>query len=265
MIINSHVVLSGSVEALLGRMDKANVGKAILAGSHHGAILCRSGATPASNQEVLSAVEVHPERFIGCAYINPLDPGAAKQADDWADAGFKALKFFPADGYSPDDKRLWPVLERIEERRLVAVFHMGLADYAYETAPGARKAPNSAYAYPMRLDPVGRLFPSVHFLILNMGYPLMIEAWSVHHNSGNIYLHIGGEGTQFSSLATAYAALGGPGFIPLDFSRVVFGSGDAENMQRTVTLAEDSIARMGCALCRAGAVFNANAESLFRL
>ena len=265
MIINSHAILVGGAEVLLERMDAASADRAVLAGSHEGAILCHSGCTPAGNHDVLSAVEAYPDRFIGCAYINPLDSEAVKHVDDWADAGFKALKFFPADGYFPDDKRLWPIFDKMQVRRLAAVFHMGLADYAFETVPGARHAPNSAFAIPMRLDPVCRLFPGINFLILNMGYPLMIEAWSVHHNSGNIYLHIGGEGTQFSSLATAYTALGGAGFIPLDFSRVLFGSGDAGNIARSVMLAEDSISRMGCVRCKAGKVFNTNAEAFFRL
>lgn len=265
MIIDSHVVLCGSAESLLERMDGAGVGKAVLAGSHEGAILCRSGLVPATNGEVLAAVQAHPGRFAGCAYVNPLDADAPKQADCWADAGFRALKFFPADGYLPDDRRLWPVLERMEERRMAAVFHMGLADYAFDSAPGARRAPNSAYAYPMRLDPVARLFPGISFLILNMGYPLMLEAWSVHHNGGNIFLHLGGEGTQFSALATAYSSLGGAGFIPLDFNRVVFGSGDTEQLHRAIVLAEDSLERMGCLRCKSSPVFGANAETLYRL
>ena len=223
-----------------------------------------TGEAPADNKVVQAAVEAYPDRLVGCAYINPLVPEAAAQVDFWADAGFKALKFFPADGYSPDDRLLWPVLERMEERRLAALFHMGLADYTFPSVPGTRRAPRSSFAYPMRLDPTCRLFPGIRFLILNMGYPLMIEAWSVHHNNGNIYLHIGGEGVRFTSLATSYVALGGPGFIPLDFSRVVAGTGDAENMGRAMLLAEDSLTRMGCAYCKVDGAFSANAENLFR-
>jgi predicted TIM-barrel fold metal-dependent hydrolase len=264
-MIDAHVILSGSADALLERMDRAGVGRAVLAGAHEDTLLCRSGLSPAGNRAVLEAIQAHTDRFVGCAYVNPMEDGAADQADKWADAGFRALKFFPADGYSPDDRLLWPVLERMQERRLAAVFHMGLADYAFYSAPGARRAPNSAHAYPMRLDPVGRLFPGVNFLVLNMGYPLMLEAWSVHHNSGNIFLHLGGEGVPFTALATAYVSLGGPGFIPLDFSRVVFGSCDAQDLPRAAALAADAVARMGCAQGNAGAVFGANVETLYRL
>ncbi len=265
MVINSHVILTGDPESLLERMDAARVDRAVVAASHEGSILMHTGETPADNRAMLVAVTAHPDRLIGCAYLDPLDPDAPARIDFWADAGIKALKFFPADGYSPDDRRLWPALERMEERCLAAVFHMGLADYTFPSAPGARRAPQSAYAYPMRLDSTCRLFPGIRFLILNMGYPLMIEAWSVHHNNANIYLHIGGEGVRFSSLATAYVALGGPGFIPLDFARVVVGTGDAENMSRSLLLAEDSLVRMGCARCRTGGVVSSGAENLFRL
>lgn len=266
MIIDSHVILDTSVDEVLRRMDAAGVGRAVLAASPEGAILCRSGAAAGGNEEVRKAVLAHPDRLIGCAYMNPLDADAAKRVEEWAGEGFKAVKLHPSDGWSPDDKALYPFYEKVEAARLAAVFHMGLADHAFDTAHGRRRAPDSACAYPMRLDPVCRLFPAINFLVLNMGYPLFMEAWSVHHNAGNIFLHIGGEGVQFSSLATAYAALGGPAFIPLDFNRVVFGACDAPDMLRARLLAEDSAARMGC--CphgRDSGVFGANAEALYRL
>lgn len=265
MIIDAQVLLSESVSEVLDKMDKAGVKKALLSGAPDEAILCHSGLTPGNNRDVLAAVRSCPERFAGCAYVNPLLPGAVEQVNDWADQGFRAIKFFPADGYFADDKLLWPVLEIMEQRHLTAVFHMGLADYTYTLDPDKRRAPNSAFAYPMRLDPTCRLFPEVNFLILNMGYPLMIEAWSLHHNNGNIYLHIGGDCVQFTALVSAYCGLGGAGFIPLDFSRIVFGSVDAADILRAINLAEDSITRMGCTHCRHGAVFNTNAEALFHL
>ena len=97
----------------------------------------------------------------------------------------------------------------------------------------------------MKLDPVSRLFPKTTFVILNMGFPLMNEAWSLHHDSKNVYLHLGGEGIHLSGPAMGYVNMGAGGFIPLDSKRVLFGSAFSENLLTTSVVCESKFHMMG--------------------
>jgi hypothetical protein len=105
----------------------------------------------------------------------------------------------------------------------------------------------------------------MNITILNMGYPLMAEAWSVHHNSRNIYLHLGGEGTPFRAPATGFPAMGGSGFIPLDSKRIVFGSGAAADMSESYILFKEAVSRMGLGADAADAAASGNVKELFGL
>ena len=264
MKLNSHVIFLGDKKHLLSQMDKAGFDKAVIAASPEGAVF--GGKMPgAVNGDVLKAVKKHPDRFIGCAHINPLDGGSLDEIKKWADNGFKAVKVYPAEGYCPDDKELYPFYAKAEELGLALIAHMGISDFTYSDGKEKRKAPNAAYAYPMKFDPICRLFPKLNLLILNMGYPLMIEAWSVHHNSRNIYLHLGGEGTPFSAPATGFSAMGGAGFIPLDAKRIVFGSGAADNMGESYIIFKDAVSRMGMGPDTAKDAVNKNAKAFFGL
>jgi predicted TIM-barrel fold metal-dependent hydrolase len=244
MKINSHVIYFNDKKSLLKQMDKAGFDKAVIAASPKDAVYGKQGLG-ADNGDVLKALGKHRDRLIGCAYLNPLEEDCISQIDKWADEGFKAVKIYPADGYYPDDKNLYPFYSKLEETGLALIAHMGITDFVYSDAATSRRAANAAFAYPMKFDPICRLFPKLNIVILNMGYPLMVEAWSVHHNSRNIYLHLGGEGTPFRAPATGFSSMGGNGFIPLDEKRIVFGSGAAEDMGKTHTIFNEALMRMG--------------------
>ena len=244
MKINSHVIYLDNEKELLLGMDEAGFDKALAEGSPEGALY--TGKRPGcDNESLYKAIKIHADRLIGCAYINPLEKDALSEVDKWADSGFKAVKIYPADGYYPDDKSLYPFYSKTEQRGLALMAHMGISDFSYDDAVKTRKSPNASYAYPMKFDPICRLFPKLNIVILNMGYPLMAEAWSVHHNSRNIYLHLGGEGTPFRAPATGFSSMGANGFIPLDAKRIVFGSGSAHDMNASYILFKEALVRMG--------------------
>ena len=264
MKINSHVIYFGDNKHLLKQMDKAGFDMAVITAAPKDAVYGKSGLG-AGNGDVLKAAKKHCDRLIGCAYLNPLNDDCLDQIDKWADKGFKAAKIYPADGYYPDDKRLYPFYSKLEEAGLALIAHMGISDFVYSDAITTRRAANAAYAYPMKFDPVCRLFPKLNIVILNMGYPLMAEAWSVHHNSRNIYLHLGGEGTPFRAPATGFTSMGGNGFIPLDERRIVFGSGSADDMSKSNMIFDEALARMGFGKDARKDALNKNPKALFGL
>jgi hypothetical protein len=270
MIIDGNCPYFGNadVKGLLGRMDAAGIGRALLSASLEGAVI-PGRETPLSgvgNAEVAAAVTAHPDRFIGCFHANPLEPGALATVAQYAAKGFKAVKLFPGEGWHPDDPRFYAFFDAVQDRGLAAVVHCGIADFGLSHEGGRRRALNAAYAYPMRLDAPSRLFPRIRFVILHMGFPFLFEAWSVHHANKNVFLDLSGTGTAAAALPVGYAAVGGPAFIPLDFDKVVWGSGNAADPKAALAVADSHLAMMGCAdAAQRERVFGATAARMLAL
>jgi predicted TIM-barrel fold metal-dependent hydrolase len=250
MIVDGNCQFYGTEDLahLLERMDAAGIDRTVLSAAIDGA--CVPGRDHplqgVGNAAVAAAVASHPDRLIGCFHLNPLQPGLIATVAEYADSGFRAVKLFPAEGYFPDDERLYELFDAIQDRGLAVLVSLGLPGFTLHSEKGARRALNSAWAYPMRLDAPSRLFPRVRFVILGMGFPLLFEAWSVHHANKNIWLDITGSGPSASALPVAYASLGGPAFIPLDFDKMVWGSANAPDPGAALSVADSHLRMMGC-------------------
>jgi predicted TIM-barrel fold metal-dependent hydrolase len=250
MVVDGSCQFLGTdeVNAMLRRMDAAGIDKTLLAASLDGAIM-PGRAQPlrgVGNPEVAAAVASHPDRFIGAFHINPTDAGARRTVEEYAGKGFRAVKLFPAEGYHVDDPRFYELFDLIQDKGLAAVVYCGQVMMGLSRDGGKRRALNSAYGYPMRVDAPSRLFPRIRFVIVHMGFPFIFEAWSVHHANKNVYLDISGTGACFDGLAVGYAAVGGPAFIPLDFDKVLWGSDNAENPGAARAVADTYLKLMGC-------------------
>ena len=267
MILDGNCQFFGKdeVSPLLRGMDAAGIDKTLLSASLEGAVIPgrEKPLRGVGNTEVAAAVTAHPTRFIGCFHLNPTDAGARRTVDEYSDRGFRAVKLFPAEGYHLDDPRFYDLFDLIQERGLAAIVYCGQVMMGMSHDGGRRRALNSAYGYPMRVDAPCRLFPRIRFVIVHMGFPFIFEAWSVHHANKNVYLDISGTGACFDGLPVGYAAVGGPAFIPLDFDKVVWGSDNAENPVAVRAVADTYLRLMGCADNgqRAG-VFGATAAKL---
>ena len=251
MIIDGNCQYFGKadVKGLIGRMDAAGIGRALLSASLEGAVIPGRDAplSGVGNAEVAAAVTAHPDRFIGCFHANPLEPGAPATVAEYAGKGFKAVKLFPGEGWHPDDPKLYPFFDAVQDAGLAALVQCGIAGFGLSHDGGTRRALNAAYAYPMRLDAPSRLFPQIRFVILTMGFPFLFEAWSVHHANKNVFLDLSGSGPAGGALPVGYAAVGGPAFIPLDFEKVVWGSDNAIDLKAELAVADAHLGMMGCA------------------
>ncbi len=270
MIIDSNCQFlgAGDTTALLSRMDAAGIDRTLLSASLEGARLPGRSRPLAGvgNKELAAVVASHPDRLTGCFHLNPLDPGAAAAVSEYAERGFRAVKLFPGEGYYVDDPKLYELFDAIQQRDLAVIVSVGLPGFTLDSRPGSRRSLNSAYAYPMRLDAPSRLFPRLRFVMLHMGFPLLFEAWSVHHANKNIYLDISGAGAHASALPVGYAALGGPAFIPLDFSKGVWGSDNGPDPRAAMAAADSHLQMMGCADSgQREAVFGRNAARMLGL
>lgn len=270
MIIDGNCQFTGKadLEALLERMDAAGVERILLSAALEGAVLPGREAPLAGvgNAEVAAAVAAHPDRLVGCFHANPLAPDAVPAVAGYAAKGFKAVKLIPGEGWYADDPRFYPFFDAVQDAGLAALVQCGVASWHLAHLGGKRRALSASYAYPMRLDAPSRLFPRIRFVVLHMGFPFLFEAWSVHHANKNVYLDLSGAGPTAGALAVGYAAVGGPGFIPLDFDKVVWGSDNAFDPKAARAVADAHLAMMGCAdPARRARVFGDNAARVLGL
>ena len=155
---------------------------------------------------------------------------------------------------------------------LAYVLGLGYADYlqtlpvnvGYKPSAG-RRASSSKYANPMNIDQIARLFPRTAFVMAHMGYPWLVEAWSVAHANPNVYLDIAGSGPWTEAAPVAYLALGGQSFIPIDFSRVIWGSDNCLPQAESIARAQVYLRQMWCLSEQRKQVFGGTAARLLRV
>jgi len=215
-----HFRKEGFVLNALREMDRAGVEKSLLLATP-GLIFLES--VMGSNEDVLQQVEEHPDRFIGCMYIDPRDKNAIEEVEKYHQKGFKCIKMYPPVGFYPDDPKWSSVFEYIDELRIPILSHTGLNGIPMVNKKGEkRKVTNSAFALPIYFDSPARLYPNINFILAHMGYPFYTQAWSVAHLNPNVYLDISGAGPWAEGIPKEYNAIGG--YIPIDFNRVIWGS-----------------------------------------
>ncbi len=270
MIIDGNCQFFGrdGIDRLLRTMDAGGIGKVLLSASIEGAVLAAGGQPlrGVGNRETADAVAAHPDRFVGCFHLDPRDANARGTVEEYAGRGFRAAKLFPAEGYYLDEPRFYDLFDLVQERGLAALVYCGQLTMSLSPDGGRRRALNSAWGYPMRVDAPSRLFPRIRWVILHMGFPFLFEAWSVHHANKNVWLDISGTGVLFDALPVGYAAVGGPAFIPLDFDKVVWGSDNAADPGAGRAVADAYLKLMGCTDdAQRARVFGPNAATLLGL
>jgi len=145
-------VLDGKVSSLLGEMDRLGIEAAVVLtiatkASQFESILswCRSVASP---------------RLIPFASVHPEDPEAVEKIDRIYKAGLKGVKLHPYyQSFVFNDRRMFPLYERIEERGLVLLAHTGF-DLGY---------PHDRIADPPKIMDVVRSFPKLKLVTTHIG------------------------------------------------------------------------------------------------
>lgn len=144
--------LAGTVESLLGSMDKNGIGKSVVA----------SIATRASQfDNIMKWSEcVGSDRLIMFPSIHPDDPLALDRISIVADAGFKGLKMHPYyQGFIVDDPKMFSFYEKVQECGLIMLFHAGF-DVGY---------PKNRIADPIRMARIAEIFPALKIVAGHMG------------------------------------------------------------------------------------------------
>lgn len=120
------------------------------------------------NPWVAKYVQADPDRLVAVGGWEPHHGDGAKAADRLRDLGIKAVKVHTVHQHlSPDDPRLRPLFQRLEELRMPVIFHTGTSRF-----PGA----DNAFADPTPVGAVCSRFPDLPVILAHGGRPDQTEA-----------------------------------------------------------------------------------------
>lgn len=269
MLIDFHYHYAADPNALtelLQDMDRSGVETTVLMGGPPDAYWEYKRCRFAGNDRVLEAVRAHPGRLLGNVYVDPREAVALDTLKRYLDAGFRAVKLFPPAGFFPTEEAFHPLYEEIERRGVPVLVHTGQTNIKLVSdEPKVRKATDSRFAHPMHLDPLARLFPGIPWVLAHMGYPHLLEAWSVAHANPNVHLDISGSGPWTDGIPLVYNAVGGQNFIPIDFKRVVWGSDNCLPQSEHIARLDTYMRQIGAGSADRKLIFGENARRLLKL
>lgn len=142
----------GRLQSLLDSMDQAGIEKSVI---------CNIATKPDQFLPILNwSQEIAGSRIIPFASVHPDDPDMDKHIDMVADAGLKGIKMHPYyQKYILDEKRLFPIYQKIQEAGLIFVSHTGF-DIAF---------PRQRVADPEKIINVINEFPDLKFITTHLG------------------------------------------------------------------------------------------------
>jgi predicted TIM-barrel fold metal-dependent hydrolase len=164
--------------SLLAEMEEAGVDKSILLPLDYG-IAMGDPEVPIEevNRKHAALAKKHPDQLISFAGVDPLRRGAIdifKQCvEEW---GMRGLKLHPTTGYYPNQKEVYPLLEKASEYKIPVIIHSG-----------SMMVPlRSKYSQPIYFDDLGADFPDLPIIAAHsggfFGYPQMISVMNTKIN-----------------------------------------------------------------------------------
>ncbi len=144
--------------------------------------------TPISGLEVVrKAATQHPDVVIPYGHVNVDNPDVIAEIQKFAGAGFRGIKMHTPK-YNWDDFGYFPIYEKLQSLRLVALFHTGIVSGSSD-----QPEPSSmARMRPSFLHTIARSFPQLVIQGAHLGNPWYDEATEVARWEKNIYFDLTG-------------------------------------------------------------------------
>ena len=152
-----------------------------------------TGLPPLSNDYIANIVSKYPKTFMGFASVDPWKGKAAVEelARAVKDLGLRGVKFQQAaQGFTPNDRRFYPIYEKCAELGIPALFHVGHTGYG-AGAPGGDGI-KLKYVRPIYLDDVAADFPELTIIAAHPAWPWQEEMLSIAMHKGNVYMDLSG-------------------------------------------------------------------------
>lgn len=167
------------LETFFLEMDLEGVERAVLL-----PIACKRarGVDVVTNEQVEALCEKSP-RFIGFCSVDPLERDASAELEkSITSRGLRGLFLNPEiQGFTPDEIRLIPVLEKAEQLKIPVLIHTGMT-----WAPNTSLAPN----HPLKWEPVIQRFPRLNIILAKFGWPWVWDAAALALKYPNVYLDL---------------------------------------------------------------------------
>ncbi len=132
------------------------------------------------NRITADVMNAHPDRIIGCIYVNPLNPATVDTMEEYAAKGFSAVKLNPLrHAYCADGDVLYPVMEKAGELGLPVCIHSG----------------HPPYSLPWQIGLLAEKYPDVKIMMIHMGHGHGVyidAALKMARKYPNIYLEMSG-------------------------------------------------------------------------
>lgn len=172
----------GSADALADRwaaeLDAANVTRAALMSS-----------VPEDELSVATAIERHPQRFVGMFMVNPLAAGATERVRRaFSEHRLNCACLFPAmHHYSLDDKSVHDIFELAAHYDCATFVHCGVLSIGVRKKIGLRSIFDIQRGNPLALIPVASRFPTVPVIVPHFGSGFFKELLMASDICQNIY------------------------------------------------------------------------------
>ena len=159
-IIDIHNHLLDTPERMIARMDALKIDVTLVMGSP---LVGEKG-----NKALVKACHKHPDRLVGGAYYDPAEgKKAVAKLKRYSGEGLRVVKLFPNLGYFPDEKKVRPFFEKVNELGLAVLSHCGWLGGSGERM--SHKPWAAYYSHPGRFEKIVRLFPDTVFIMAHMG------------------------------------------------------------------------------------------------
>jgi predicted TIM-barrel fold metal-dependent hydrolase len=152
-----------------------------------------TGHPPIRNEEVAAVCAEHDDVLIPFASVDPWRGRAAvRQARRLVEEhGARGFKFHPSlQAFHPNDPKVYPLYEVIEELGVPALFHTG------QTGIGAGARAGGGirlrYSNPLDVDDVAADFPDLPIILAHPSFPWQDEALAVATHKPNVYIDLSG-------------------------------------------------------------------------
>jgi uncharacterized protein len=146
-----------------------------------------------SNEEIADAAAEHADALIPFASVDPAKgrAGARRFRELVERRGMRGIKFHPSiQGFAPNDRSAYPLLEVAQELGVPALFHTG------QTGIGAGMPGGGgirlSLSNPMLLDDVAVDFPDLTIIMAHPSFPWQDEALAVANHKPGVYIDLSG-------------------------------------------------------------------------
>lgn len=162
------------------------------------AVIFTVDATTALGHPGLSSIEIadlaarHSDVLIPFGSVDPLADHAVAKAEALArDHGVRGFKFHPSlQAFEPNDRRFYPLWEKLEELGLPVVSHTGQTGIGAGLAGG--RGIKLRYSDPMLLDDVAADFPGLTIILAHPSVPWQDSAISMATHKANVHIDLSG-------------------------------------------------------------------------